>query len=222
MPGSITSRTTRSGSRALDHARARRRRRRPRACRAPRARGSGRRPRARSARRRRRGPLPSSHCAASVGYAEMNKTMFRSPSAGRKSCRLPSDDVHRRRRIDEAIPRPRRPRSHSRQLRSRCPALAADGPVKTFSQDVTLGFYRGQVVSYLDFGPGEAEGREQDRADLGVHERRRRPAQHHRHRAGSEGLHAALGGAARDLEGRRDVRVLRSAAAVARAQRPVS
>jgi hypothetical protein len=33
------------------------------------------------------------------------------------------------------------------------PTLAADGPVKTFSQDVTLGFYRGQVVSYLDFGP---------------------------------------------------------------------
>ncbi len=33
------------------------------------------------------------------------------------------------------------------------PAAAADGPVKTFSQDVTLGFYRGQVVSYLDFGP---------------------------------------------------------------------
>ena len=33
------------------------------------------------------------------------------------------------------------------------PALAADGPVKTFSQDVALGFYRGQVVSYLDFGP---------------------------------------------------------------------
>jgi hypothetical protein len=36
---------------------------------------------------------------------------------------------------------------------SALPALAADGPVKTFSQDVTLGFYRGQVVSYLDFGP---------------------------------------------------------------------
>jgi hypothetical protein len=33
------------------------------------------------------------------------------------------------------------------------PVLAADGPVKTFSQDVTLGFYRGQLVSYLDFGP---------------------------------------------------------------------
>jgi hypothetical protein len=33
------------------------------------------------------------------------------------------------------------------------PALAADGPVKTYSQDVVLGFYRGQVVSYLDFGP---------------------------------------------------------------------
>jgi hypothetical protein len=33
------------------------------------------------------------------------------------------------------------------------PAAAADGPVRTFSQDVTLGFYRGQVISYLDFGP---------------------------------------------------------------------
>ena len=33
------------------------------------------------------------------------------------------------------------------------PALAADGPVKQYQQDVTLGFYRGQVVSYLDFGP---------------------------------------------------------------------
>jgi hypothetical protein len=33
------------------------------------------------------------------------------------------------------------------------PASAADGPVKTFSQNVTLGFFRGQVISYLDFGP---------------------------------------------------------------------
>ena len=33
------------------------------------------------------------------------------------------------------------------------PAFAADGPVKQFPQSVTLGFYRGQVVSYLDFGP---------------------------------------------------------------------
>jgi hypothetical protein len=40
---------------------------------------------------------------------------------------------------------------------SALPALAADGPVKTFSQDVTLGFYRGQVVSYLDFGPVKLE-----------------------------------------------------------------
>lgn len=32
-------------------------------------------------------------------------------------------------------------------------ALAADGPVRQFPQSVTLGFYRGQVVSYLDFGP---------------------------------------------------------------------
>jgi hypothetical protein len=36
---------------------------------------------------------------------------------------------------------------------SAIPALAADGPVQTYSQHVTLGFYRGQVVSYLDFGP---------------------------------------------------------------------
>jgi hypothetical protein len=33
------------------------------------------------------------------------------------------------------------------------PAGAADGPVKTFSQDVTLGFFRGEVISYLDLGP---------------------------------------------------------------------
>jgi hypothetical protein len=40
---------------------------------------------------------------------------------------------------------------------SALPALAADGPVKTYSQDVTLGFYRGKVVSYLDFGPVKLE-----------------------------------------------------------------
>jgi hypothetical protein len=33
------------------------------------------------------------------------------------------------------------------------PALAADGPVKQFPQSVTLGFYRGQVISYFDLGP---------------------------------------------------------------------
>ena len=33
------------------------------------------------------------------------------------------------------------------------PALAADGPVKQFPQSATLGYYRGQVISYLDFGP---------------------------------------------------------------------
>ncbi len=33
------------------------------------------------------------------------------------------------------------------------PALAADGPVVTHAQKVTLGFYRGRTVSYLDFGP---------------------------------------------------------------------
>jgi hypothetical protein len=38
-------------------------------------------------------------------------------------------------------------------LLAAAPGLAADGPVKQFPQTVTLGFYRGQVVSYLDFGP---------------------------------------------------------------------
>ena len=38
-------------------------------------------------------------------------------------------------------------------LASVVPAGAADGPVQTHSQDVTLGFFRGQVISYLDFGP---------------------------------------------------------------------
>ncbi len=33
------------------------------------------------------------------------------------------------------------------------PALAATGPVHTYAQKVTLGFFRGQTVSYLDFGP---------------------------------------------------------------------
>jgi hypothetical protein len=38
-------------------------------------------------------------------------------------------------------------------LVSAVPAGAADGPVQTHSQDVTLGFFRGQVISYLDLGP---------------------------------------------------------------------
>ncbi len=33
------------------------------------------------------------------------------------------------------------------------PGVAADGPVKQFRQNVTLGFYRGTVISYFDFGP---------------------------------------------------------------------
>jgi hypothetical protein len=41
----------------------------------------------------------------------------------------------------------------SAAIASALPAAAADGPVKTFAQDVSLGFYRGQVISYLDFGP---------------------------------------------------------------------
>jgi hypothetical protein len=38
------------------------------------------------------------------------------------------------------------------------PAAAADGPVQTYSQDVTLGFFRGQVISYLDLGPVRLAG----------------------------------------------------------------
>jgi hypothetical protein len=38
-------------------------------------------------------------------------------------------------------------------IASALPAAAADGPVQTYSQNVTLGFFRGQVVSYLDLGP---------------------------------------------------------------------
>jgi hypothetical protein len=38
-------------------------------------------------------------------------------------------------------------------LLAAAPAVGADGPVKQYPQTVTLGFYRGQVISYLDFGP---------------------------------------------------------------------
>ena len=33
------------------------------------------------------------------------------------------------------------------------PSLAATGPVNTYAQKVTLGFFRGQTISYLDLGP---------------------------------------------------------------------
>jgi hypothetical protein len=33
------------------------------------------------------------------------------------------------------------------------PALAVNGPVKTYAQSLTLGYYRGQAISYLDLGP---------------------------------------------------------------------
>jgi hypothetical protein len=42
------------------------------------------------------------------------------------------------------------------RLRNYClglPAAAADGPVKTYPQNVTLGSFRGQLISYLDLGP---------------------------------------------------------------------
>jgi hypothetical protein len=82
----------------------------------------------------------------------MNKVMFRSSSARRKSCLVPSKTTTDGRRqmrrvlilgVAAALA----------AVALALPALAADGPVKTHSQDVTLGFYRGQVVSYLDFGP---------------------------------------------------------------------
>jgi hypothetical protein len=38
-------------------------------------------------------------------------------------------------------------------LLAAAPAVGADGPVKQYPQTVTLGFYRGHVISYLDFGP---------------------------------------------------------------------
>ena len=59
-------------------------------------------------------------------------------------------------------------------------ALAADGPVKQY-QTVTLGFYRGQVISYLDFGPSNWRGATPS-PDLGRDERCRGPAEHRRHR----------------------------------------
>ncbi|MGH3143651.1 MAG: hypothetical protein ACRDO9_11045, partial [Gaiellales bacterium] len=33
------------------------------------------------------------------------------------------------------------------------PAIADDGKVKRFAQAETLGYYRGNTVAYLDFGP---------------------------------------------------------------------
>lgn len=99
------------------------------------------------------------------------------------------------------------------------PALAADGPVKTYSQDVTLGFYRGQVISYLDFGtvklrPGNkvapiwafANGDEDQRNVIDTVPGRRdyTPLWAVRIVTWKDGA---------------DVRVLRSAAAVARARR---
>jgi hypothetical protein len=99
------------------------------------------------------------------------------------------------------------------------PAFAADGPVKTYSQDVTLGFYRGEVVSYLDFGPVKLKagnkvapiwaftnGDERQRNIIDTVPGRRdyTPLWAVRTVTWTEGA---------------DVRVLRSAAAVARAQR---
>ena len=43
-------------------------------------------------------------------------------------------------------------------IASALPAAAADGPVKTYSHDVTLGFYRGRTISYLDLGAVKLAG----------------------------------------------------------------
>ncbi len=82
----------------------------------------------------------------------MNKAMFRSSSAHRKSCLLPSKSHTDEGRLVKRI-LVLGAAAALAAVALALPALAADGPVKTFSQDVTLGFYRGQVVSYLDLGP---------------------------------------------------------------------
>ena len=84
------------------------------------------------------------------------------------------------------------------------PAIAADdGKVQRFAQDETLGFYRGTTVAYLDFGPVKLAAATRWRRS-GPSRTAPRPAQHHRHGPGPQRLHAALGGEARDLEGRAD------------------
>jgi hypothetical protein len=99
------------------------------------------------------------------------------------------------------------------------PALAADGPVKTVPQDVTLGFYRGQVVSYLDFGQVKLRPGNKTApiwAFTNGHENQRNVIDTVPGRSNYSPLWAVRlvtwrGGA--------DVRALRSAAAIARAQR---
>jgi hypothetical protein len=99
------------------------------------------------------------------------------------------------------------------------PALAADGPVRTFSQDVTLGFYRGQVVSYLDFGPVKLRPGNKTApiwAFTNGDEGQRNIIDTVPGRANYSPLWAVRMVTWRDGA---DVRVVRSAAAVARAQR---
>jgi hypothetical protein len=99
------------------------------------------------------------------------------------------------------------------------PALAADGPVKTFSQDVTLGFYRGEVVSYLDFGPVKLKAGNKVApiwAFTNGHDGQRNVIDTVPGRADYTPLWAVR---MVTWDDGADVRVLRSAAAVARAQR---
>jgi hypothetical protein len=99
------------------------------------------------------------------------------------------------------------------------PALAADGPVKTFSQDVTLGYYRGQIVSYLDFGPVKLRPGNKTApiwAFTNGHEDQRNIIDTVPGQASYTPLWAVRMVTWRDGA---DARVLRSAAAVARAQR---
>ena len=99
-------------------------------------------------------------------------------------------------------------------IASCAPGAAADGPVKTFSQDVTLGFYRGQVVSYLDFGPVKLRpgtrprrsGRSRTVTTASATSSTRCP--------GERSYTPLWAVRLVDLEGGADVRVLRSAAAV--------
>ena len=93
--------------------------------------------------------------------------------------------------------------SMSAVLLAAAPAFAADGPVKQFPQSVTLGFYRGQVISYLDFGPVKLSKGNQGGAHLGRHQRRRCAAERGRYGPRAERLHAAVGRTHADVEGRR-------------------
>jgi hypothetical protein len=152
------------------------------------------------------------------GYAEVNKQTFRLASARRKTGVLPSlRDFDGRRAMKRIFVLGVAAALAAVALA--LPALAADGPVKTFSQDVTLGFYRGEVVSYLDFGPVKLRPGNKTApiwAFTNGHESQRNIIDTVPGQASYSPLWAVR---MVTWDDGADVRVLRSAAAVARAQR---